>query len=71
MSPRVSDTISDTTAHDVTGMFACDIEADAVFASVTGTLTGYSGVTYVAGRRLFFNATSLTLTSGTITVYRH
>lgn len=69
MSPRVTTTIADTALHENLRVFAVDIETDTVFSAIEGSLIGYSGVTYAAGRTLYFHATKITLASGSVTIY--
>lgn len=71
MIPTYSQTIADTQAHSVPGAFAFAVEADAVISALTGSLTGFAGVTYKTGRTVFANFTSITLASGTVTIYKY
>lgn len=43
---------------------------DTVISAATGTLSGFSGVTYPANHILYANLTSITLASGTVNLYK-
>lgn len=67
-----SATLTGTAAQTPTGApawGAIDILTDTVFTSLTGTMTGYAGVTYPAGKILYGRFTALQLASGSVIAY--
>jgi hypothetical protein len=60
---------SDTSVRNGLQVTAIQVISDAVFTTLTGNLTGFSGVTFPAGTVIRGYFTAITLASGTIIAY--
>lgn len=60
---------ADTTPRSSLSVTAIQVLSDAVFTTLTGNITGITGVTIPAGTVLRGSFTAITLTSGTIIAY--